>query len=147
MSYDDEELKSGIFDMFSDQPARYPYDFGELNGTRYLKTREATDEELLEEARNAKPLPKIHPSLDEEQRWDGALRRLHYNKKQRETYRRESVQIRVFRNKWIAELEQMKAAIPAPLPAPPSISSWYYSCSLCSAKNQSHRCPGLEKTG
>lgn len=60
MSYDAEELRAGIADMFR---CEQRWNHGELTGTVFLRIRESTDKQLLKEVRNARPLPRVHPPL------------------------------------------------------------------------------------
>lgn len=63
MSYAFEELRIGVIELFSDA-ARLGQgrEFGVLR-LAFFKDRPITDEALLEEAKRAKPLPRIHPPL------------------------------------------------------------------------------------
>lgn len=64
MSYAAVELRLAIVELFADA-ARMGKgrEFGVLHLVKEIRTKSITDEELMEEARRARPLPRIHPPM------------------------------------------------------------------------------------
>lgn len=126
MAYDTAELRTDILDLFEDTErlSRYKADRGELpykSGVLYI--RPISDEELLEEARNAKPLPRVHPPISEGR----ALRR--------------RVALRA-RGRWLPKSRPLVTKTP--------VSTGYWrgrECPHCGARSAVHRCPNYPSQG
>jgi hypothetical protein len=145
VSYDPEELRAGIVDLFTELPTSRWVDTTDLIVKYQLRIEPFTDESLLEEARTAKPLPKIHPPIVKASRRSNRGSWRAWRERNPEKQRAHELAWRAKVTQEIREIRDRIRAWFAPTPLATHVGSvgrvGRPRCPHCNAYAVAHRCP------